>query len=331
MNSKTICVLSVNPGALRADAYLWLKEIMRLNDLFNRLETQQNAMNGQIVLAPTISNRAVSVQIAGVACQLQIDAPRGQASGWSVSEVLSSTKAKWLRAATKAEIEKYLALLPRVRFIALERERRVWAAWPAHSGDARFRLNGAALVRGSGENVQAFDTILARFDGTHFWFEAPDSRRSPAISQFLRESLSSTKAPESLQKKGLSSEERAAYAFAFYGPPVEPTIEIASSTKPQEQNVSSTWRGTDAARLARSIEHAGAQMVSYIERAGAYTVTYKFGDRTHTSTVNAGDLSVMTSGICLSGRDGDFDLTSLVGVMQEAARVEPWQFDEYDY
>jgi hypothetical protein len=147
-----------------------------------------------------------------------------------------------------AEIEKYLALLPRVRFIALERERNVWAAWPAHSGDARFRLNGAAPVRGSGENVQPFDTFLARFDGTHFWFEAPDSRRSPAFGQFLRESLSSTKAPAELQKKGLSSEERAAYAFALYGPPVEPEIEaassiVASSTKPTEPIVSAQWRG----------------------------------------------------------------------------------------
>ena len=84
--------------------------------------------------------------------------------------------------------------------------------------------------------------------------------------------------------------------------------------------------------MANSLAHAGGRLVSYIDRGDAYTVTYQFGERTHTSTVRADDLSVMTSGICLSGYDREFDLTSLVGVMQEAASSQPWQFgDDYDY
>jgi hypothetical protein len=98
------------------------------------------------------------------------------------------------------------------------------------------------------------------------------------------------------------------------------------------------WRHSDwnlqgtQGRIARSLSHSGGQLVSYIERGDVYTVTYRFGDRTHTSTVRTNDLSVVTSGICLSGQDNDFDLTSLVGVMREAATSQPWQFgyDDYD-
>jgi hypothetical protein len=224
-----------------------------------------------------------------------------------------------------------------VRFIALENSKKVWAAFPAHQGDERLRLNGPAIVREVEAGVQPFDTILTRFDGTHFWFEAPDTRRSPALAAYLRESIVKGALPENLHKKGLSSEERAAYMLALFGPPTEeelvlPVPVVSGPPQPQvEEEMPFNWRHNSvSARLARSVSHGGAQLVSYIERDGVYSVTYRFGARTHTSTVRSSDLKVQTSGICLSGRDGDFDLTSLVGVMQEAAKVEPWQFD-HDY
>ncbi len=302
-----------------------------INDILGRLEAQENAFCGALILAPVIAGRAINAKIAGVACRLQLETAR-EARGFSVVEAISPIRAKWLRAATRLEREKYLALLPRVRFIALEQSKQVWAAFPAHAGDARFQLNGAAIVREVESGVQAFDTLLTRFDGTHFWFEALDARRSPAIAAYLRESLASGVAPENLHKKGLSGEERAAYALALYGPPPEEEPEFAAPVVASESEIEVpiNWRHNGiAARLARSVGHGGARLVSYIERDGVYSVTYRFGERTHTSTVRAGDLAVETSGICLSGRDGDFDLTSLVGVMQEAAKVEPWQFEQY--
>ena len=304
---------------------------MSLAQIFDRLEAQEQAIVGTRVLAPIIGGRAVTVKIGGVACQLQV---AGQnARGWSVLEVESTQRARWLRAASLSEREKYLALLPAVRFIALARTGKVWLSFPAHAGDGRFALNGIAPVRGlEGANVQAFDAIIARFDGTHFWFERIDARRSPAIAEYLRTSLAVQILPDALHKKGLSLEERTAYGTALYGPPQ--TEENAPETFATSLNPLSTrpFIGnphTPDGRLAQSLQHAGGRLVSWIDRGNAYTVTYQFGEQTHTSTVRADDLSVMTSGICLSGRDRDFDLTSLVGVMSEAAISQPWQFDDY--
>lgn len=309
---------------------------MGIKDILGRLEAQENSFRGSLVLAPVIAGRTVSTKIAGVVCNLKLESEKEAPRGWSVLEVLSSDGARWVRAATRAEREKYLALLPRVRFIALESSKKVWAAFPAHQGDARFRLNGPAIVREVESGVQPFDTMLTRFDGTHFWFEATDTRRSPALAAYLRESMVSSVLPENLQKKGLSSEEKAAYMLALFGPPTEEElllpVPVVAGQPHAEEEVPFNWRQNSvASRLARSVSHGGAQLVSYIERDGVYSVTYRFGERTHTSTVRASDLKVQTSGICLSGRDGDFDLTSLVGVMQEAAEVEPWQFGHYDY
>ena len=298
---------------------------MSLASIFDRLEAQENALVGTRVLAPILDGRRVTVKVGGVACQLAIGSG---AKGWGVLEVESTQRARWLRAATLGEREKYLALLPAVRFIALSRAGEVWLAYPAHAGDGRFRLKGAAPIRDAAtSNVQAFDTLIARFDGTHFWFERIDARRPPAIAQYLRESLAASIAPNDLHKKGLSSEEKTAYAYALYGPPEKEDAKVENfraSLNPLSAN-------TPDGRLAQSLTHAGGRLVSWIDRGDAYTVTYQFGEQTHTSTVRADDLSVMTSGICLSGRDRDFDLTSLVGVMQEAASDEPWLFNDYDY
>ena len=304
---------------------------MSLANIFDRLQAQETALVGTRVLAPIIGGRRVTVKVGGVACQLSVDS---DARGWSVLEVQSTTRATWLRATTLLEREKYLALLPAVRFTALERNGAIWPAFPAHAGDSRFRLNGVAPIREiANANLQMFDAIIARFDGTHFWFEKADARRSPAIAEYLRQSLAEQIAPDALHKKGLSREERNAYALALYGPPEPQTSRtLDAATAPHSLNPlwSISNPNTPDGRLAQSLNHAGGRLVSWMDRGDAYTVTYQFGDRTHTSTVRADDLSVMTSGICLSGQDRDFDLTSLVGVMQEAASDEPWLFhDDY--
>ena len=57
-------------------------------------------------------------------------------------------------------------------------------------------------------------------------------------------------------------------------------------------------------------------MQSYLERPDGYTVEYTVDGHAHRSVVDR-ELRVVAAGICLSGGDRNFDLTSLVDVIRE--------------
>jgi hypothetical protein len=92
-------------------------------------------------------------------------------------------------------------------------------------------------------------------------------------------------------------------------------------------------------RLRESLSHAGAQLVDYLERSDSFRVTFTVGGRQYTSSVNKNDLTVQAAGICLSGEDQKFDLSSLVGVLREGSDSgdivpvgdENYAIDEEDY
>jgi hypothetical protein len=284
---------------------------MKLHALFDKLEAQERSFVQHEVLAPVLSGRAVAVRIAGIVCRLQLDDVRF--CGWAVLQPLSMSKARMMRKATRSEVQQYLQLLPIVRLIVVTRHQSTLYALPAQNGDSRFQIRQPVPVLLSEENVQPFDVIVARFDGNQFWFEERDARHSPLIAAYLRRSWHEKLEPEHLQKKGLSVEEKAAYAWAW------------------QTSEEGKKRGEEY-RIAKALGHAQAELLSFIERDDVYTVTYRVQQHTHTSTVRKNDLSVLTSGICLSGRDADFDLTSLVGVMSEAQRIghDMDDYDEYD-
>lgn len=76
-------------------------------------------------------------------------------------------------------------------------------------------------------------------------------------------------------------------------------------------------------RISQALEHGGAQLESYWSLGEErIVVRYVIDGRTHVSEVRPGDLTVLSSGICLSGLDQEFDLTSLVGVLREHAQEE---------
>ncbi len=271
---------------------------MPIDDILNKLEAAERGFLEREVLAPVLPGRPVSVRIAGVVCALRVESPRTE--GWQILRPLALDRARIVRSATLAELRAYLRLFPAVRLIVVARDKRTWYALPAAKGDTRFSITQPVPVLLAEDGVQPFETVIARFDGRLFYYEQRDSRRNPALAAYLRDAIAVPTPPADLRKPGLSAEERDAYTWAWN------LLEEAR-------------RDQVAERLSDALAHAGAHLRSFLEREDVYAVTYSLGEERHTSIIRKNDLTVLTAGICLSGRDADFDLASLVGVLREAA------------
>lgn len=279
---------------------------MPIDDLLNRLEAAEQRFSGSLFLAPLAGAGQVSVRIAGVVCRIRVT--RGLPEGFrglAVLRALSTSQAEFIRPASLPERAAYLALFPAVELVLLQPDRQVWLALPAHQGDTRFHIQGIVPLLLPEEGLERFETVSARFDGSHFWYDRRSLTRDPALAAYLREQFACI-APadqlpppvESLHKRGLSAEERNAYTL------MRAALRFARRSQVEE-------------RLAGALAHAGASLLSYAEREGAYVVTYDVDGNKHTSLVRPGDLTILTAGICLSGQDQRFDLASLVGVLRE--------------
>jgi hypothetical protein len=273
---------------------------MPINDILNQLAAiETRALAGEF-LAPMMRGGVVRLRIAGVICRFKVKPDDFE--GWGVFRPTSPTTAALVRPARLAERRRYLDLLPCLRIIICGRESDCWLAMPAHRGDGRFRIEGMLAVR-LVEEVQLFDVVNGRFDGTQCWYDAPDPRSDPGAAAYLRESLSQMVKPERLSRTGLTTEECEAYTFNYV-----PRVEAERAL----------LRDRVEERLRAAVAHAGAGFKGYTESGDFYRVTFEVDGHRHVSVVARHDLSVQVAGICLSGGDRQFDLQSLVGVIREA-------------
>jgi hypothetical protein len=271
---------------------------MNIYNLLDRMESAEEAFLRTEFLAPVLPGSQVRVRIAGIVCTLRVV---GQADpGWAILRPLALDRAQVIGKPGLRQVRDFLALFPALRLLLVVRSGRDWLAMPAHRGDRRFLLDGPVpvhLVIGA----EPFQCVVARFDGSHFWYQGVDRRRNPAIAAYLRAALVAEMAPDDLHKPTMTAEEREAYRLAY-------------------QAIETARRNRVEVRLSDALAHAGAELASYIEREGAYAVTFTVDGQRHRSTVHKDDLAVLVAGICLGGQDRRFDLTSLVGVLREGQR-----------
>lgn len=246
-----------------------------------------------VFVAPVVPGRLVRLTRWGHRHEMLLDG--GPVEGWFWLQASSPETACVLDPARPVDRRDYLESLP------LQHALLLWplagtSTWMAMLESDPGRAAPVYLVRGG----RALERVRVRRDCGQLWHDAPDRTRPPRARRFLEGALAHDLLPGWLHDASLTPADRQAYALL-------------------RRRVHETRELSVQVRVRDALAHAGARLVRVAESPAGLRVVWEKGGGTHQATIDA-DLQVVTAGICLSGRDQAFDLTSLVTVFEEARR-----------
>ncbi len=318
--------------------------------LIKKLAAEQKEIVGTTILSPVARGSNIRVKIQGLVTEYKLDDP--SFSGWGLFNIVSEKLVSKVQDASAKQRKEYLELFPSLDVILLDMEDDRWWAVTAHTSDTRFEIKHPIPIE-LVERGGTFETVSARFDGSSFWFESINRKRNPKVANDLRKALDTDVFPGDLRVAQTVPQEKLAYQIMFFqkhpdlleAAMAELTRSnqvMASDQETESASASQDESGLDQARnqtrptfvwnyelyagyddkpkhrIRRALEHAGATLESFwFGDDDAVAVRYSVDGNTHVSVVRRKDLSVVSAGICLSGLDRQFDLSSLVSVMRE--------------
>jgi hypothetical protein len=270
-----------------------------IRNLLNRIASSEAQLQSAQFLAPCLKGGKVRARVSGMVYTFT---PKPQTfEGWGIFQAIDPQTATVIEDADLPQISAYLQHFQTLRLrLAYCLQNQTWLAYPVNEADMRqrFKVVRPVLVHLVTEGI-SFEQILAQWNGSSCWSEQIDRRADPEIAETLQAALKQIIPVEELQMKGITPEMRSLYAL------------IADRTEGFAQP------HRDEKLLRKALKLGGGDLRQFQDRGDYWTVDWMTADGTrHTSAIAKDDLTVVSSGICLSGRDRDFDLQSLVGVIE---------------
>lgn len=316
-----------------------------IRNLINQIAAQESQLCDTQFLAPCVRGGAVRTSVANIVYTFT---PQPQDfEGWGIFQPIDGKIAAVVEEPSLPQLVEYLKLLKPLRLrLAYLLQGQSWLAYPVNESDMQQRLGivkpvPVHLVT----EATAFELIIARFDGSGWWFDEIDRRAEPQPAEQLKDQLRQVTMPENVRFSGMTPEMLTVYDLALqqseaYQAQIwqqQETERLRDAQRQQRQGQRQRRRQTrenqrqvarhynsDESQLQDALRMGGGNLQEFRDRGEFWQVewTTRNGER-HTSAISKGDLTVISSGICLSGYDRDFDLQSLVGVIE--AR-DNWDF-----
>lgn len=274
---------------------------MKLRALVKRLAQRELDWQGRHLLAPVVAPGRATVRLDGLVYQFIIRPADHR--GFGVFRLARDGFADWLREATVREREDYLRLWPH-RQLRLLQELEP-GNWLAHPAAPQRAAGGPPLVVHEVARGSQFELIDAAFDGANCWFCGAVLNTRLSLADELSAALRDQVPPRQLRLSGLTPADRAGYAYLWL-------------VSREGVCVGDAHQGEDERRLMSALARGGGALHSFTSDAENFQVSWQDSQgEMQFSCVRREDLTVVSAGICLSDRDSDFDLTSLVGVVEE--------------
>ncbi|MEL7038250.1 MAG: hypothetical protein AAFO04_21930 [Cyanobacteria bacterium J06592_8] len=267
--------------------------------LINQFSESEEQLYSTQFIAPCVQGGKVKTRISGLIYTFTPQ-PRNF-EGWGIFKPIDPKTVEVVEEAILPEIDEYLQQFKSCRLrLAYKLKSQTWLAYPINEGDFKQRFGNVrpVVVHLVTEGL-AFCQIMARWDGNNCWFEELDRRDDPTIIENLQNALKNIIDPEDLCYTGLTPEMRTTYSLVTQ----------------QSQEFKQEYK--DEKRLQKALKQGGGELQTFQDRGEYWTVEWTTAEgEFHSSAIAKSDLTVLGAGICLSGYDRNFDLQSLVGVVE---------------
>lgn len=306
--------------------------------LIARLNQESQQLLSREIIAPLLPGGRIRTRVAGLIYEFKV---QEQFSGWGRFRPLDERAAGILGEALPWERGGYLELLPALRVVLLWPDTGApapgtWLALPYNESDARQRFHfpmellPVFLCDPTG-GAERFERVIARVDGSTLWFEGPDVLADSGHAEWLRGAAGQETGEQLLP--GLAGSERLALLY-WRIRQLELSLPAGAEHIPRYSRLQQrawleqqTRRVTLQQRLQHALAKADATLHSFSEIStpdethNQLLIEWSAHGQTrrYRSVINP-HLTVVSNGICLSGRDYEFDLTSLVSVLADADR-----------
>ncbi len=273
-----------------------------INKLLNQIAKEEKELYDNEFIAPCVLGGKVRTKVSGLIMTF-IPQP-DNFEGWGIFKPLNNKIAEIVDEPILPQIGAYLKLFPSLKMRLIKQLRgKTWLAYTCNESDMkqRFKIVKPVIINLVTEGG-AFEQIIARFDGGAWWFDELDRRGDLIFTEHLKKHLKKLTLPEDLSLKGITPEMLTVYQILL-----KQTKEFKA--KIQKEN--------DEIKLEKALKMGGGELKEFRDKGDFWQIEWKTNDgQKHTSAISKNDLTVISSGICLSGKDRDFDLQSLVGVIE---------------
>jgi hypothetical protein len=294
-----------------------------IRKLINQLGAQEQQLSEREFLAPCVRGGKVRTSLDKIIYTFTPE-PR-DFEGWGIFQPLDYKIAQLKDEPTLPQMAAYLQLLKPLRLrLVSPLQGQTWLGYPINESDMQQRFSKVTPVAVHLVTDGAvFEVIIARFDSSCWWFDEVDRRSDPQVIEQLRDFLRQETPPENIRFAGMTPEVITAYDLAWQQTPAG---QQRRNTRQTAREVNSRPRrrqrhnfNNEERRIEQALRQGGGILDDFRDRGEFWQVEWRTRDGvSHTSAIAKNDLTVISSGICLSGRDRDFDLQSLVGVMERA-------------
>ncbi len=274
-----------------------------MNDIFNllnKIADREKQLQSTQFIAPCVKGGKVRTKVDNIIYTFTPQAKKFE--GWGIFQPKNDSIVKMICEADLLQISTYLEQFSSFRVrLAYNLQNKTWLAYPVNEADFKQRIPTIKPipVHLVSEGT-TFEQILVRWDGNSWWFEELDRRADLETVEHLQKALKEKTEFTELSFKGMTPEMKTTYQLA-----IQNIREF-----PQEYR--------DEKLLKSALKISGGKLNKYHDRGDYWTVEWQTSDgEYHSSAISKQDLTVISSGICLSGLDRNFDLQSLVGVIEQ--------------